>query len=176
MNQPFAARRKTLLSYLARHSCEQKYCVSPLALIGNASSSARCIPQTGSLTSRLPRVAESSVVAAPVPHAGVCRAPPKRLPKSLITHDTIKTQNTNLIRRTKKPISIAALACRPSQELKVSKLTTSLMRRGEASVCKHKSTRQTKLCDFNRLRGATGTPKKAPGYGSLALTLLLLNT
>jgi hypothetical protein len=29
------------------------------------------------------------------------------------------------------------------------------MRRGEPSVCKRKSMRQTKLCDFNRLRGGT---------------------
>jgi hypothetical protein len=56
------------------------------------------------------------------------------------------------------------------------KLTTSLMRRGEPSVCKHKSTRQTKLCDFNRLRGATGTLEKAPGKRHLSLTLLLSNT
>ena len=51
--QEFAARRKTLFSYFARHSCEQKWCVSPFALSGNANSSAMCIPQTGSLTSRL---------------------------------------------------------------------------------------------------------------------------
>jgi hypothetical protein len=29
----------------------------------------------------------------------------------LIPHDTINTQNTNLIRRPKKPITIAALVC-----------------------------------------------------------------
>ncbi len=56
------------------------------------------------------------------------------------------------------------------------KPTTSLMRRGEPSVCKHKSTRQTKLCDFNRLRGATGTLKKGRTKGLLVLTLLLLST
>jgi hypothetical protein len=76
----------------------------------------------------------------------------------LINQDAINTQNTNPIRRPKKPITIAALACAFSPcELKS---TTSLIRRGEASVCKHKSTRQTKLCDFNRLRGAMGTPEK----------------
>jgi len=51
--QALAARRKTLVSYFARHSGEQKYCVSPFALSGSANSSAMCIPQTGSLTKRL---------------------------------------------------------------------------------------------------------------------------
>jgi hypothetical protein len=153
-----AARRKTLFSYFERHSCEQKYCVSPFALIGSANSSAKCIPQTGSLTRRLPRTAGSFGVAECPPGSAGWLAALNNRPTNLITQDTINTQNTNLIRRPKKPITIAALACAFSScELKS---TTSLIRRGEPSVCKHKSTRQTKLCDFNRLRGAMGTPEK----------------
>jgi hypothetical protein len=156
--QAFAARRKTLFSYFERHSSEQKYCVSPFALIGSDNSSAKCIPQTGSLTSRLPRTAGSSAVAEDPPRAAGWLVPLNNRPTSLITQDTINTQNTNLKRPAKKPITIAALVCAFSScELKS---TTSLIKRGEPSVCKHKSTRQTKLCDFNRLRGAMGTPEK----------------
>jgi len=108
--QALAARRKTLFSYFERHSGEQKYCVSPFALIGSANSSAKCIPQTGSLTSRLPGTAGSSAVAGPALVAGWL-APLNNRPASLMTQDTINTQNTNLIRRPKKPITIAALAC-----------------------------------------------------------------
>jgi hypothetical protein len=154
-----AARRKTLFSYFERHASEQKYCVSPFALIGSANSSAKCIPQTGSLTSRLLRTAGSSGVAECPPGSAAWLVPPNNRPSDLITQDTINTQNTKLIRRPKKPITIAALACAfSSAELKS---TTSPIRRGEPSVCKHKSTRQTKLCDFNRLRGARGTPERA---------------
>jgi hypothetical protein len=155
--QALAARRKTLFSYFERHSGEQKYCVSPFALIGSANSSAKCIPQTGSLTSRLLRTAGWSAAAEDLPRAAGWLVPLNNRPTSLITQDTISTQNTNLI-RPKKPITIAALVCAFSScELKP---TTSLMRRGEPSVCKHKSARQTKLCDFNRLRGARGTPER----------------
>jgi hypothetical protein len=156
--QAFAARRKTLFSYFERHCSEQKYCVSPFALIGSDNSSAKCIPQTGSLTSRLPRTAGSSAVAEDPPGAAGWLVPLNNRPTSLITQDAINTQNTNLIRRPKKPITIAALVCAFSScELKS---TPSLIRRGEPSVCKHKSTRQTKLCDFNRLRGRMGTPEE----------------
>jgi len=106
--QAFAARRKTLFSYFERHSGEQKYCVSPFALIGSANSSAKCIPQTGSLTSRLLRIAGSSAVVEDPPRAAGWLVPLNNRPTSLITQDTIHTQTTNLIRRAKKPITIAA--------------------------------------------------------------------
>jgi hypothetical protein len=53
-------------------------------------------------------------------------------------------------------MTFEALACASSLQLENDYF---LMRRGEPSVCKQKSTRQTKLCDFNRLRGATGIPE-----------------
>jgi len=135
-----AARRKTLFSYFARHSCEQKYCVSPFALIGSANSSAKCIPQTGSLTSRLPRTAGSSGVAECPPGSAGRLAPLNNRPTSLITQDTINTQNTNLIRRAKKPITIAALACAfSSGELKIDYISYQTRRAECMQAQKHPS-------------------------------------
>jgi hypothetical protein len=65
------------------------------------------------LTSRLPRVAESSVAAVPVAPTDAGLPPPNKRPTSLMTQDTIKTQNINLIRRPKNPITIKALASAP---------------------------------------------------------------
>jgi hypothetical protein len=104
------------------------------------------------------RTAGWSAVAEDLPRAAGWLVPLNHRPTSLITQDTISTQNTNLI-RPKKPITIAALDCAFSLRAKTDYLSY-LMRRGEPSVCKHKSTRQTKLCDFNRLRGAMGTLEK----------------
>jgi len=114
--QALAARRKTLVSYFARHSGEQKYCVSPFALSGSANSSAMCIPQTGSLTKRLlPAAGFRHELSPAAGRAFGCLNPAlKSRPTSLKTQETINTQKTNLRSLPKKSITFEALACAPS--------------------------------------------------------------
>jgi len=116
-----------------------------------------CIPHTGSLTKRLLPSAASGPLRAPFrePRCLPPVNPPlNRRPNSLTIQETTNTQKTNLINPAKKPMVLLAPAPSASS-LATEHIGATLMRRGEPSVCKQKSMRQTKLCDFNRLRGGT---------------------
>src|SRR5215831_19335146 len=108
-----------------------------------ASSSATCIPHCGSRTSRLP---VGSPVFSALPSSGcdacICELN-KRL-RSQTPHESKSVQNKNRKMRAKKPIGLRPVRSEhPEKD-------------GEASVCKGKRARQTKMCDFNRLRGGLG--------------------
>ena len=116
-----------------------------------------CIPHTGSFTSRLLATTGFGGVSPGAVRGAL--APPITLPNSFTAQETTNTQNRNRNKRPRKLIALPALAA-PSPLLTLPEAQIGLLmyiRLGEPSVCKGESTRQTKLCSFNKLRGRSGT-------------------
>ena len=128
-----------------------------------------CTPQIGSRTnSRAP----CSACKLPVGVNGSrfwpgCSKPEINRPARRTPHDTITTQNKNLINRAKKVIAYSVTASvfstslmmlsefqSASAERQRRPIAGTHQGRGKPSVCKVKRARQTKRCNFSKLQRA----------------------
>src|ERR1700736_4717058 len=136
-----------------------------------------CTPQMGSRTSRR---AFCPAFKSPVGSNGSrlwpgCSEPEISRPARRTPHETITTQNKNLINRARKVIAYSAIRVgihlRANDDERApigvgGKATTANSQeltkgRGEPSVCKVKRARQTKRCNFSELRGRSAGRRSA---------------
>ncbi len=128
IHQAFAAIRCTLLACLSRQAMEQKCTISPPSRSGMDSSSATCIPQTGSRTNRLganppcvwPLAPEPAAPAASLGWPGVVT--PRTIHtstrrKSATLHETTSSQNKYLTMRIRNSIDSSRSITRRRREV-----------------------------------------------------------